>query len=144
MSFGERKAPLRRTGFKRKAPAVGARPRQRKPVARQSPKRITEQAEYDALHAELLPPGEFVPCSIGPKFEELGVYCCTGKATELNHRRKRSSSGALANPANVEPSCHACNMEVERRPEMAKVMGSTIRPGHPEWEALSARAWRQR
>ena len=142
----ERRTPMKRTGFKQKPPAPGARPRprQRKPVAQRSPKRVTEQAEYDALRDHLLPPGAIVPCAIGPRFAAEGVYCCTEVAAELNHRRKRSSSGALANPANVEVCCHECNMEVERQPRVAEKIGAVIRPGNPEWDALSARAWRLR
>lgn len=144
----ERKTPLRRTEFKRKAPmntaraARTARPRAR--VRQVSERRTVEQREYDALRARLLPPGEWVPCELGERFASAGFRLCTGEATELNHRRKRSAQGALANPANVEPCCHSCNMLTEAEPDVAKELGIVVRPGHPEWDALSARAWRQR
>lgn len=69
---------------------------------------------------------------------------CGGAATELHHRRKRSSAGSLANPDNVLPSCHDGNMAVEAHGVVAKEAGVVVRPGHPEWDSLSARAWRLR
>ncbi len=109
-----------------------------------SDKRTGEQRKYDALRARLLPPGEWHPCELGERFASAGFRLCTGQATELNHRRKRSANGALADPANVERSCHACNMLAESEPEVAHALGIVVREGDPEWDALSARAWRQR
>ena len=67
-----------------------------------------------------------------------------GEAYRPPHLRKRSSAGALANPANVVPVCHACNMAIEDHPAAARAAGLVVREGDPEWEALSARTWRQR
>ena len=67
---------------------------------------------------------------------------CGGRATELHHRRKRSSAGAKANPANVVPSCHDGNMAVEDHPLVARAAGMVVREGDAEWDALSTRAWR--
>lgn len=138
----ERKTPMKRTEFKRKAPVNTAKPRAR--VRQVSDRRTVEQREYDALRARLLPPGEWVPCELGERFASAGFRLCTGQATELNHRRKRSANGALADPANVERSCHACNMLAESEPEVAHALGIVVREGDPEWDALSARAWRRR
>lgn len=120
-----------------------------KPVA---DRRAIENEEYEQLRARLLPG----PCKVcGPLLAadaELAIeqpdlirvrVRCDGTATELHHRRKRSSAGAYTNPANVVPSCHAGNMAVEHYPIHARHAGLAIRPGHPEWEALSARAWRK-
>ena len=77
--------------------------------------------------------------------------CAVGQAQDapqalhgqLNDTRgKRSSSGALALRGNVVRVCHACNMAVEAYPEVARKAGLVLREGDPEWEAMSARAWR--
>jgi hypothetical protein len=68
---------------------------------------------------------------------------CGRWATEMHHRRKRSSSGALAHPDNVVPSCHDGNMAVEDWPLVARRAGLVLREGDPDWDRLSARTWRK-
>lgn len=115
------------------------------PVNPVSARRSAEQEDYDQLRHRLLPG----PCQVcGPlraAAAELGrpiPLLCAGTAFELHHRRKRSSAGALTNPANVLRSCNTGNLAIEDHPVAAKKAGLVVRPGHPEWEALSARAWR--
>lgn len=68
---------------------------------------------------------------------------CTRVATEIHHRRKRSSAGALAHRDNATPSCHDGNMAVEHYPLVARAAGMVLREGDPDWERLSSRAWRK-
>lgn len=68
---------------------------------------------------------------------------CGGRATELHHRRKRSSSGAIAHRDNVVPSCHDGNMTVEDQPLVAREAGMVLREGDDDWERFSARLWRK-
>lgn len=122
------------------------------PVNPVSPQRAAERDTYDDLRDRLLRG----PCQVcGPLRAAAAELLadgtidyeirltCGGRATELHHRRKRSSAGALTNPANVLGSCHDGNMAVEAYPLIAKHAGMVVRHGHPEWEALSARAWRK-
>ena len=117
----------------------------------QSPRRIAENDEYEALRAKLIPG----PCAVcGPMHAAAAamvaeglpihplVLVCAGTGGELHHRRKRSSGGAYTNPANVVVSCTAGNRAVEDHPAIAERADMAVRPGHPEWAALSARAWR--
>jgi hypothetical protein len=114
-------------------------------VKRRAPARAGEDRAYAALRAELLPG----PCEVcapliaaGEALTEPVRLECAGRATELHHRRKRSSSGALANRDNVVRSCHDGNMAVEHYPVQAEHAGLVVREGHPEWDALSSRTWR--
>lgn len=123
------------------------------PVNPVADRRATENEEYEQLRRRLLPG----PCQVcaalldadaelaaeGVELPARVSLSCTRDATELHHRRKRSSAGALTNPANVLRSCFNGNQAVERYPIQAKHAGLAIRPGHPEWESLSARAWRK-
>lgn len=73
---------------------------------------------------------------------ELHLVC--GRwSTELHHRRKRSSAGALAHEDNVVPCCHDGNMAVEDQPLIAREAGLVVREGDDDWERLSSRAWRK-
>lgn len=119
------------------------------PLPPVSPQRASERDAYQALRDELLGG----PCQVcGPlraadaELDDPDLVpvrvTCTRTSTELHHRRKLSSSGAYTNPANVVPSCHNGNQAVERYPVQAKAAGLAVRPGHPDWDALSARAWR--
>lgn len=111
-------------------------------MKRRADRHADEDEAYRLLRWQLLPG----PCLAGPKLAELNLVLagrCTKDATELHHLRKRSSAGALANPANVVPVCHACNMAIEDYPVAARAAGLVVREGDPEWEALSARSWRQ-
>lgn len=104
----------------------------------------SEDAAYRALRAWLLP-GQ---CEVCRLLESAGVETSYGSRPhyggELHHRRKRSSSGALADRANVLISCHEGNALVERYPERARSIGTALvlREGDAEWEALGSRAWR--
>lgn len=150
----ERRKPLKRAGFRsksatwrKKAPVNPAR-QQRKPVKAVSVRRQSEKSEYDALRRRLLKlddPHALVPCAAGPKLAAWGIVGCTVAASELHHLRKRSSSGALCNPANVIVTCHHCNVvSIESFPIEARLAGLVVREGDPLWDSLSARAWRQR
>lgn len=115
-------------------------------MRRRAPARASEDAAYSALRA-LLVPG---PCEVCPPLIAAGLeldrpvrLTCGRIGTELHHRRKRSSSGALANRDNVVVSCHDGNMAVEQYPVQAEHAGLVVREGHPEWDALSARTWRK-
>jgi hypothetical protein len=121
-------------------------------VRTRAPRHASEDEQYRQLRRQLLP-GVCVVCPAmheaerrllaeGVTLAKPLVLVCERTATELNHRRKRSSAGALANPANVEPCCHAGNMAVEEWPEIAKEAGCVIRSDSPEWDELGARAWR--
>lgn len=120
------------------------------PLPAVSPQRASEADAYTAMRDELLG-GHCQVC--GPLLaadaelaDTPGLarvrLTCGGPSTELHHRRKLSSSGARTNPANVVPSCHDGNMAVEHYPIQAKHAGLAVRQGHPDWEALSSRAWR--
>lgn len=105
----------------------------------------SEDQAYRDLRARLLGG----PCEVCPamhaaaaRLERTITLVCAGRSTELNHRRKRSSAGALANPDNVQPCCHAGNQAVEHWPEVAHEAGTVVREDDPEWDALGARAWR--
>lgn len=115
---------------------------------RVSAKRMAENAEYDLLRRDLLKidePWVFVPCAAGELLRQQGVAGCTGRATELHHKRKRSSGGAISNPANVVATCHTCNVYgIEDHPIEAHAAGLVVREDDPEWESLGARAWRMR
>lgn len=104
----------------------------------------SEDAAYRALRAWLLP-GQ---CEVCVLLESAGVETTYGSKPHyggtLHHRRKRSSSGALADRANVLVACAEGNATVERYPERARSVGTqlVVREGDPEWDALSSRAWR--
>lgn len=68
---------------------------------------------------------------------------CLGRSTELHHRRKRSSAGALAHRDNAVPACHDGNMAVEDHPLVAREARMVLREGDPEWDEFSARTWRK-
>lgn len=111
-------------------------------MRRRAPRHADEDRAYRELRARLIPG----PCEVCPQLIAAGVeISCDGLAHELHHRRKRSSSGALANRANVVVCCHTANMAMEDRAEVipvAEQLGLVVREGHPEWDELSARAWR--
>lgn len=120
-------------------------------MRRRSPRHADEDEAYRQLRAQLL--GQ--PCQVCPPLLEAArqmlergaitrplELTCGGRSTECHHRRKRSSAGALAEPANVVASCHDGNMAVEAHPLVALEAGLVVREGHPEWDALSARTWR--
>lgn len=117
-----------------------SRLRRSRTLSPESERRAAEAEEYAALRATLLP----APCGAGLALAKLGLGFCTREATELHHRRKRSSAGALAHPGNVIPVCHSCNMAIEDYPAEARAAGLVVREGDPEWDRLSARAWRER
>lgn len=144
MSFGDRRAPMKRTGFQRKAPVNTAR-KARPPVKVRATRRISEERAYAKLRAEMLPANDPKFCEAGWRLAAEGVEVrCTATATQLHHLRKRSSSGALANPANVVRTCGWCNTEgIEGHPVEAEAAGLVLREGHPDWEAMSAREWRK-
>lgn len=106
--------------------------------------RAAEERAYRELRAWLLP-GQCEVCAL---LERAGVTTSYGSRPhyggELHHRRKRSSSGALAERGNVLISCHEGNALVERYAERARSIGSqlVLREGDAEWEAMSKRAWR--
>lgn len=109
-----------------------------------APGRAAEDRAYAELRRRLLGTDDApVPCEVCPTLAAAGVeVSCTTRATELHHRRKLSASGARAHPYNVVPSCHNGNQAVERWPIEARSVGLAVREGDPDWEALSARAWR--
>lgn len=117
-------------------------------MKRQSARRGVEEREYRELRRELLKlddPSALVACEAGQLLAEYGIGGCTGVATELHHVRKRSSAGALCNPANVKTTCHHCNVfGIENHPKEARLAGLVVREGDPQWDALSSRAWRER
>lgn len=103
--------------------------------------RARDERDYRALRARLLPG----TCEACPKLAAEGIETKPNphRGDTLHHRRKRGASGALANPANVIVACNYANAElIESHPIEAKRAGLVVREGHPEWEALSSRAWR--
>lgn len=121
-------------------------------MRRRAPARANEDRAYAALRQELLGGA----CEVCPplfaaadRLAAQGVLLaplqltCGGRATEIHHRRKRSSSGAIAHRDNCVPSCHDGNMAVEAHPTVAREAAMVLREGDPEWEALSVRAWRK-
>lgn len=79
-------------------------------------------------------------CELGERFRLRGIDTgCTGRATCLHERRKRSDAGSIINRANVLPACYVCNGYVESYPILAHELGLVLRPGDWEWEAMSVR-----
>lgn len=92
-----------------------------KPIARKTPvkksgkkikARTKERARDERVYAKIRGPylEQHPECAIkGPT--------CTGKATEINHRKGRRGK-QLLNVKDFEPSCHNCNQHVEKHPEL--------------------------
>lgn len=117
-----------------------------------SPSKADEDAAYRELRARRI--GD--PCEVcgpmnaaGQQLLDLGEIDrwtplrCGRRSTEMHHRRKRSSAGALAHPDNAVPSCHDGNMAVEDHPLVARAARMVLREGDPEWDEFSARTWRK-
>lgn len=87
-----------------------------------------------------------VRCEIGPILAELGIRGqCTGRLEGLHERRKRSAGGSLVNRLNLVPACNGCNGYLEDAvgEDRAAIEGCdalVVRPGHPEFDRLGARA----
>lgn len=67
---------------------------------------------------------------------EVQSEVCTGRATTLHEKRKRSSNGSIINPANLVAICDRCNSWAECEPLKARRAGWVVREGDPEWEFL--------
>lgn len=142
----ERRTPLRRTSFKRKAPVntdrgprTPLRPRSAKRQAHMTGERIP--AVKAAIEAGRT-------CEVCPVLAEAGVpVFCSGRIEGLHERRKSSSGGSRSNPENLIPACNIGNGYVEDQPLITRALTGTrlvVREGDDEWESLSARAWRKR
>jgi len=92
------------------------KPKDKKPIARQSEKRKTEQPKYKKIVKEML--AQNPNC-------EIKSPVCTGKAQGLNHKQKRSPKNLL-DKANLERSCNACNLYIEEHPDWAQENGHQI------------------
>ena len=115
-------------------------------MRRRAPGRASEDEAYQQLRLQLLG-GQCMVCpamhAAAARLEVQLRLVCGGRATELHHRRKRSSSGAIAHPDNVVPSCHDGNMSVEDQPTIARAAGMVLREGDDDWERLCARLCRK-
>jgi hypothetical protein len=144
MAFGDRKAPLKRTGFKRKAPVNTAR-KARKPLPTRSKKRVKHMGtDRVPLVKQLVAEG--VTCRVCPILAVGGIEThCAGVIQGLHERRKSSAGGSRVNPKNLVPSCNWGNTAgIEdavgwHREFVEKHSGLVVREGHPEWEELGAR-----
>jgi hypothetical protein len=94
----------------------------RTPLRPRSKKReVLYRTQRRPLVAEILE--ERPTCEI--RFDEN----CTGRATCLHEKRKRSQGGSLLDRANLMASCAYCNSAVEDHPIEAHERGFVIRRG---------------
>lgn len=146
MSFGDRNTPLRRTGFKQKAPANTAR-KPRKPLAQRSKKRqVHMTTERVPMLLAMIEDGR--SCEVCPVLHAAGIFVrCTGTIEGLHERRKSSGGGSRSNPVNLIPACNLGNGFLEDNPAQVREATGTrlvLREGDEGWDELGARAWRER
>lgn len=125
----ERRIPLARTPFRRKAPVNTARVA-RLPV--KSKKREAAAKEYRLLRERLVehPSGVCRVCGSKP-------------SVDLHHRREMGMGGALSNPQNVVPVCRSCHNRVHDEQAWSRSQGLLVFEGDAGWADLGARVWRQ-
>lgn len=142
----ERRTPLKRTGFKRKAPTNTDR-KPRTPLRQRSVKRQVHMTE-ERIPAVKAAIEAGRTCEVCPVLAEADIpVSCSGRIEGLHERRKSSSGGSRSNPENLIPACNWSNGYVEDQPLITRALTGTqlvVREGDPEWEALSAREWRKR
>lgn len=85
----------------------------KKPIPKQSAKRVRESKEYRRIVKELLSKSSLC---------ELKSPVCTGKAQGLDHQQKRSPKNWL-DVKNLKGCCNACNLYKESHPQWAKDNG---------------------
>lgn len=109
------KTPLKRTALKRSM----------KPMNRISAKKRTSDKVYVKSRKAVLE-----RCDYRCEFQIPGV--CTGVATTVHHKLKRSQGGNDHNPDLMMGGCWPCHDHIERYPELASQRGWTIRRGESE------------
>lgn len=125
--FKEDLAPKR---AKRPVKARRATPRTRKVdgelVAR-------DDRDYERrVRPELL--NRFPFCDVTAKLDPFGItVACKWRATEVHHRRERSSGGAHC-LRNLLPCCAACHQWIHAHPAKARPLGLLIREGDADWD----------
>lgn len=91
-------------------------PKEKKQIPKKSAKRVREEREYLKIVDEVL---KVTPmCAV----REEG---CTGKATGLHHKKKRSPKTYL-DKDNLIPCCDSCNLWIELHPLEAIQKGYSI------------------
>jgi hypothetical protein len=88
----------------------------KKPINKQSEKRKVEQKKYRKIVTEMMAVSD--RC-------EIKQEGCTGKATGLHHKQKRTPKNFLQK-TNLLRSCDNCNTWVENNPEEAMEKGFSI------------------
>lgn len=142
----ERRTPLKRTGFKRKAPTNTDR-KPRTPLRQRSVKRQAHMTE-ERIPAVKAAIEAGRTCEVCPVLAAVDIpVSCSGRIEGLHERRKSSSGGSRSNPENLIPACNIGNGYVEDQPLIVRSLTGTrlvVREGDPEWLELGDRAWRQR
>ena len=137
----ERRTPLRRTGFKRKAPTNTDR-KPRTPLRQRSVKRQAHMTE-ERIPAVKAAIEAGRTCEVCPVLAAAGITSfCSGRIEGLHERRKSSSGGSRSNPANLIPACNIGNGFIECNPAIVRETAGTIlvvREGDDEWEHLGSR-----
>lgn len=140
MAFGDRRTPLKRTGFKKTG---------RSPLPQRSKKRAAHMREERAPEVKrLIEAG--VTCKVCPILQSIGVKtCCQVQIGGLHERRKSGSGGSRSNPENTVPSCNWANGYLEdavgRDRELIEACSAlVVREGNHLWDSLGERAWRER
>ena len=88
-------------------------------------------------------------CEVCPILDALGIEThCAGVISGMHERRKSSSGGSRENPAGLYGACSWGNGFIEdavgEDREKIEASSLVVREGHPEYESLGVRAWRDR
>lgn len=97
-------------------PQKKAAPKQKKPIAKKSAQRISDDKEYKRIVKELH--SKSTDC-------EIKSPVCTHKSQGLHHTKKRTPS-TLMNKKYLKRSCNACNLYMEEHPDWASEKGLSI------------------
>lgn len=119
----------------------------RSPLRYRSNKRAKHMRTSRApMVAEAVASGRY--CEVCPILAAAHIPTLCGRhISGFHERRKSSAAGSRENPANLLAACSWGNGFIEDEPELVRERTGdalVVREGDPEWEALSARAWRLR
>jgi hypothetical protein len=129
---GPRSCGPRGVGIKRSGPLTtrtqlqpGKPLRQGKPLKQVGARKKAEIKSTSKWRREYL--AESPTCEIGQHLAANGVpNDCTGEATCLHERVKRSAQGSLVDPANLMRACSICNGWIEDNPKLARKLGLAL------------------